>query len=1622
MAKTDMDSLFTRDQVESAKDLHGVIQGLVKEMEALRKSQGSQIETSRQLASAFGEVEKSVDETAKKMEKLRQLRLEQFREEINDARSVTELASKAAEYYADQARTKYPVAFGAAAGALVGFKQGLTNVAAAAKVGINFVKTLTGTLFRLGGAILSIPFKMFSAIIDIADSAGGGTDELREAIENLRGEYGSLKQETPQAIMSTAKELKGFSDTGLSAFRIFGNMANRLKEVAQLATDMGAVFESFTDEFRENGGAILAWQRGLGLSGEQMKTIGQRAKTMGTTMSEELMMIQKLSQGMGKDFGIAAKNISKDMATAAANVKQFGGATIKQMAQASVYVRRLGVELDKVVGLMDAFDTFENAAQNASKLSQAFGVQIDAFKMLKAQSVDEVLDTMRQGFARAGKDASSFNRQQISLLASTTNLDPAIAKQVFSLKNQGVSLDKVRASAEKSEKRTLSQAEAMKELADAIKRMVQSGGGDGAKGFFAKYLAGISRGIQSTVAFRTMIWSIRRAMWETRYEGVRLGRALVENFPGMKKYFEGIKGFFTRDKFKPLIKGVTDDIIGFVKGMSSGNYSFETLMNKLRKRFFNYFDQSSESGRNVVKGFKEMFAAISKIAGAAIRWMSSKVRDGIVFITDLITGKRKLGDVSGLGFFANALEPLFEAFKYAWQEITPVLLEALSHIGDMVLGWIKAKLLPLLSSMAPYIALALFGPALVRGLLGALMGAAGGKLLAVGKKFLDRLLPKAAATAKGAELGAAIEQGRQANQRKIKAIHGPGFKPSAAGGGAGASKSIEAGASGAQTAMGPLLKLAGFIAFAGMGIAVALGAIRLAMLGMTLEQAMSMMGVIVAVAVASIPLALALKIVNPLLKDDKSLLKGLSTLSAVLIAMGLVGAALGWLFSKIAAADMLKSVGEFMLSLSLVFLAMIPVVLAAAALGGLLLIPAVGALIAGSIVGGMAAIGAAVLGLAGVAVSILGIISAVNVGADLKAKTDAFVSVMNVIAPFAKTVADIMGELQPSIIELLTFTSFKDKVDSAVSFITTLFGDENNNKGITGLLNKVTGILMVFTMFPGIGSAARVFSDVMSGLSSAMTALAPPPAFYDAITNWLGFSIDAISQAKGWIEAMGTQLISLIGVITPFVKTLLSSNIPSSSGVEAIAKVIGSVGALVGSIMPSPEFFEAFKETSSASLLIISAENSTLNSGKLIAFMTTYFEKIGPLIEKFSSGVVNDILREVSKVDTGKLEKLGPLAEIMKAVADLIKTISDPSKVPQVDAKKIGGMNNVVNITNTLPDFGRVLEQVGEKMGPFISRLVKAVQGVPADDKVFMQKLEAAKTMFSLLGEIRGLIDAVPKEEATEGKTAIPPSLHEKLLESIDSINEFLRAMAGTKLSSLLSNIERLGGQLVAQRGQTPISKTMTKLADFFKQLSESVGSMKTIAEADMPTPAAMTQKLETIIGVLNAMSSKTAAMSGALTRASTSIGSTSKTLKDYGFNLGSMARAIREGGIAQGLKAVSDVIQKVNEINTALEQPKTFDVATKLKVLANNIGMGSDASFNFDVPKANITINLKVEMNAKDMEKAIVMRAESVIRDRLNFAAYDAPGEKAARPIPPGGELPGAPVQGSGASFTRSP
>lgn len=1133
------------DQLELTQKLSASTEAMARTLEKIEASYATQVSTVEKLTKVLEQLSKI------NLDNLDESKIESLGKKAEEAEKQTNTLSASLTKTANVISKKLTPGLGFAAGALSGLYQGFRNVVSIGKGVFSLFGTLISGAFGVGKALLQIPLRMFSSLIGTAGAAGGST-ELATALNNLRIEFGDLKGPTNSAILSVATTMKGFSAGGMSAFQVYGNLAERIKKLQDVAHGMGATFGLFTEEFKENGGALLNYQNGLGITMEEMRGFGAAAKVSGKSLESVLRETTKLSTGLGDAFGLDAKLISKDMSKALNDVKHFAGATTKQIAQASVYSRKLGLELHNIVGTLDAFETFDQAADNASKLSQAFGANIDAFKMMQAQSPDEQVDMLRKSLFAAGKSADQMSRQELKLLAQTTGLDEATAKLAFSQKNQGLSLDQIKKKGSETEKKTLTQAEAMDKLANALERMIKQGESHG--GFWDAFTTGLLRGFQSGKDFRGLMQDLKMDLQNTMFAGVEIGRVLADTFPGIKDFFGGLREFFNPKTFKQFLGANVTIFKDWMKEFTSGKADFGDLLDKIQKNFFDFFSSKTTAGQKTLNGMKDFLLSVSKIVGSGISWMGKKVKEGVQYLIDIITGKQKLG-VPGVGaatgFMGDLISPLLDGVTSAFMDVKDSVWEllkvSLKTLWNKTIDYVTSKefqddfakgiekIKPALVGLMG----TFFGPIIGQSLLGAITAAIGVAAVGAIKNLGGDVFSK---------ITKALEDKLSATKSKTP-TNVSTITETATKGGDVVNATKDWGAKDAVGLGLKLVALAGALSIGGIMLAKAVVVISEMLSGVKATDIVTSLAVIGSVAVASVPMMFSLKLAEGF--TPATILKGGLAISAAVGMAGLVGGGIVLMMKKIGASpELIKASGDMMVSMGEVFVMMIPILAAATALG--VAIAGSMGLAGGAAAAGMAAISLSVGSMAKSVVDVMKSLAGLTIDNDFKLKSDVFISILRIVNDFTKTLVDLIGQMGPSIAGIFSkdTTTFKEKIEGSKGLIQDLIGSKEKKSGILGFVDSIKDSLASLPTLDA--KSAQAFSSVLTAISSVMDALTPSPELISSFKKKETKQISGVGKAIAEEFDVGayTKSIELLGKTFSPLITQLTSGIMSSLATE----------------------------------------------------------------------------------------------------------------------------------------------------------------------------------------------------------------------------------------------------------------------------------------------------------------------------------------------------------------------------------------------------------------------------------------------------------------------------------------
>lgn len=1448
--------------------------------------------------------------------------------------------------------TKQVKRFSVAASSIDGFVQGLkfssNMLKTAASAGLGLVESLG----QIGIAILSIPFKMLKGLVTMAD-AGGADTALAQALENIRKEFGSLRETSGKAIVDMAKNMKGqLAQTGLSVTRIFGNLAERLATLQEYAHNLGPLFSNLAGQFVANAEAIGAYYKGLGLTEEAQKAVATRSYALGTAVTEELRQITNYSTQLSKAFnGTAgsAKEISRDMGTLMADFKHFGGIAIKEIGQAVTYFRRLGVEVSKVMGVIEKYDNFVDAAEGAAQLSQAFGLNVDALEMMKAQNPAERVEQLRKAFFQAGRSVETMTRQERTLLAQQTGLEDSALDLVFSMKNQGMTYDQVTKKADAAKKSQLTQTQAMKALADSIERLVKSGS-FGKGGFFDRFIQGFTVGIQRSSEFRKIMRELRIDLRTAYYEGIKVGRAFVDMFPGVKDVFKGIGDLFEPRKFRAMFSRITETFKVFFKDMTDNpKTALPKLLEHLKDDFFSWFGNNSPNSQRILDGFKKFFVALSNIAGGMLKIAMTTLTKGLREVTDIITGRKGLGGAGAAAsgaqsFVAQLLGPIVDAIKEAGPGLWNATKEMFSALWVKVEPWVKENFMKVIGAFASPAFVGMAGRAISTSIAGA---------FATG--LMNWAQSAGISKAFNSVKGMFATQVSAASQAMSK-LPIPPAGGALSRGAAGVIKGAEQAATAASTSKvnwgAALVKMAAITLFITVGMAGILCAIfRFAKAmqenKLTTQSVAASAGAMVATATSMLAIAGAVKLLSAI--NLNAGMVGKIAFGVVMI--GVVGAAMAYatvglikLFGNIETPKITKSVlvmgamGTFFLAASAVVAIAGVIGLAATAGGG------VGALV---ITAGLAMIAASIVVMTVQGMAIMRAIDNFRPGPGFADKAKIFVEVMKGIGQFTANVAVMIAATTPSFFEFIRGSGAerqRETLKQVETLINVLGGQivrivdaiRTNVQGLTGSEQQM--------------KSAQIIGDLLSGISGLANALKPPsealaePSFLQGLE---GDSVARrISLMTDYVSEVGNKLSQFVRTVVATVTTNLPKGFTEAQAkaAQVIPSILAGVGDMAQALRPSASLLAEMKREGQFHDVVQHMSAFIRGTMRTITG-SDLFVKIGDLLKSVATSVQN-LNPEQVKALQAIAPAIGPIFTTIGSIGSIIAGLArgqgggDTGLAARTTPADAGTIFQMTNLVNTF--FSRVKDD----LPVLVTNMRAAFAGISVREASSLARgMQAMQSLFQVVADIPRFIQSFRGAAGDQGVGQMTT-----LRDITHTMNLLLLTLAGGEGSKgLISVLQTIVPQL------------------------NSVGAV-------IGNPAAFSAKLDSMRAVFNTLS-QIPQMIQSLSR-----------VENIATVTSAVADQIERVQFARIATVVTDMVAHVNQLSTTIRGIRPIEIEQSLQHLGDSIGLGSRGEYtiknrNFTV---NVNVTIKLDNNGLDALELGMLRRVGPHPTRIDHGSLE--------------------------------
>lgn len=1413
-------------------------------------------------------------------------------------------------------------AIGMMAGMFDGFVSGLKFSVNSTKMFATWLKNVTKQLGMLSFSIITAPFQILRGFINDANS-GGGSNALLELLEDIRKEFGNLKTTAGLATRQIARDIRhNLGSTGLSTRRVYGNLVDTLKDVFQYAKNLGVQFENITNQLRGSNARDWAdYIKGLGLTEQGQKALADTSYSLGVSMNELSRQIGSASLIMGAQFGISAKHISRDVGDMMSDFKNFGNLAPSVLVNISVFARKLGVDLKGLLGVVDKFDNFEDAARSAAHLTQAFGLQLDALELMKEQDPAARIEMLRKSFFSAGRSIESMTRQERALLQQQTGLEDSALRMVFAQKNQALSYSDIQKKGAAAQKSQLNQTEVLKRLADQIERMIKSGS-QMQGGFWDRFWAGFDRGMKRTIEYRRLMINLRRALRATYRTGMQVGREFVKSFPGIKQFFGSLANMFEPRRFRSLLGGVKNAFFQFFHevGAGGGKNSFKNFVDNLKKSFLNYFNANSSDGRRILDSFKTFFRVMANVFASGVGMALKGLTKAFRFITDLLTGKQSLSGLAAsgegaAGFAAQLFEPIFDA-----------LVENGPAFGEAFINLLKAgfeKIKNYLKDNAFSIGAFLFGPAIgsaiIKGITTSMASYVGGALLDTAKKAMShknltngvRQLQESASAAHNAAGNAGgVPQGVAQSVSQVGEM-------------ARESRKFNAG----ELLMfgSKLLIIASVFA---VGIIALAGALRasIAILRGVNDEELKRSFMVAGVAVAGmIGLSAGLRLISNInVSVFGRALAGILALSVVLDAMAINLRAMQLILYAFTPQDADK-ITQAMEAVSKIYGSAIFITAAATAIGAFLV--STGGLGIGIIAAGVATLAAIVNLMAINAVGMMAVINTIHIGGDFQNKFNAFIGLTTALGSFAQTFASIVKDLAPSILDYFVGSNPQEETRRALETVVLMVRavGEQFNKIISSTMASVA----LISASPELTRGIQAFSAMTEAVTNIVRALQLPENFNDNLMSHLlpiSMMQGIVSYMRSIAEPINSFILSTIGMINIIKESRFTEeqekavNIFSTflSGVSQILEIFKPDGMmatlLTGAQVADATFSELerfFGGSGGNAFGPLVLRNMSTTIGMMVDAIRTsgIFEKIQGLIASTFL-----ILGTLTPEQTKNISSLSPLISgIFSAVSSILGAFKiDPEALKNMNTSRIRQFFS--GIKDSIPI---VLDNMKQFIPDIISSLNSAIANIPT------KNMKNISTITESLTSVFGIVTQLPV--------------------------------------------------LVNQLGQVPGGAQGTFNQDSFK---DRLGNISGMINALFPASGG---PISQIVGALSRVNVPTG-MKGKVDGIDSSIQLISH-LQDIHFqDILNTAQANTQIVQAEAFTHIATniqaMIQGVNEIAVQLGQIRPVNINTQLRALSRNMGLGRSEEITLQHRNFELNVTFDVKIDAEDLEKVLLSRA----------------------------------------------
>jgi hypothetical protein len=316
-----------------------------------------------------------------------------------------------------------------------------------------FSKVMLEKLGSMTQAIIAIPLNVLEKAQELGYEIKKEMNDFAQTFENLQKDFvggdfiGQGFKRLQGNLIGARKE---FMNVNTEAVHLFGRgitgINKAFQETQSIVKSLGVFTSLFADQItknKENAFYYFKMKQVFDMTDEDLQYIARTASNTGKSLATVFQSISESIDDAAKVHRQDAKQMARDYLDMRKNVISFGHITDKELGNVVARTRQMRVEMKDAVSLFEKVQTFEDAANMSSQLSQSFNMVVDSMELLKAESPDQMLKMLRDAMFATGRSFEQMNRFEKSLLQQQTGLSSEAMQALFSFQNVGKSYSQI---------------------------------------------------------------------------------------------------------------------------------------------------------------------------------------------------------------------------------------------------------------------------------------------------------------------------------------------------------------------------------------------------------------------------------------------------------------------------------------------------------------------------------------------------------------------------------------------------------------------------------------------------------------------------------------------------------------------------------------------------------------------------------------------------------------------------------------------------------------------------------------------------------------------------------------------------------------------------------------------------------------------------------------------------------------------------------------------------------------------------------------------------------------------------------------------------------------------------